>query len=147
MQMIARYTYKLQSECWYVFTAYDRINYSRHFSCNWATKKPLHLTQPAIYGEFIKGPFSVKRSRGNFNKLSPDQVIEQMINIEQKGSGGIIGIITLDGVLQRWMLSSHIIAGLMANFKESVNLASRKIFPRDLGKILIKNAAKVVQDC
>ena len=68
--MIARYTYKLQSECWYVFIAYDGINFSRHFSCNWATKKPLHLTQPAIYREFIKGPFSIKRSRGNFNKIA-----------------------------------------------------------------------------
>ena len=34
-----------------------------------------------------------------------------------------------------------------ANFKESVNLVSRKIIPRDLGKTLIENAAKVVQDC
>ena len=84
------------------FFAYDRVNYSRHFSCNWATQQQLHLTHPAIYHEFIKGHFSVKRARGNFNKLAPDQVIEQTINKEQKGSGGIIGISTSDGAVHRW---------------------------------------------
>ena len=58
------------------FFAYDRINYLRHFSYNWATQQQLHLTHPAIYHEFIKGHFSVKRAGGNFNKLAPDQVIE-----------------------------------------------------------------------
>ena len=113
------------------FFEYDRINYSRHFSYNWATQQKLHLTHPAIYHEFIKGYLSVKRARGNFNKLLHDQVIEQTINIEQKGSGGIIGISTLVGAVQRWILSSHIIAGLMTNLKESVSLATRKKFPKN----------------
>ena len=129
------------------FFAFDRINYSRHFSYNWETQQQLHLTHPTIYREFIIGHFSVKRDRGNFNKLPPDLVIEQMINEEQKVSGGIIGISTQDGVVQRWMLPSHIITGLMANIKESVNLATTKNAPKDLGKTRIKNDEKVVQHC
>ena len=79
--------------------AYDRVNYSQHFSNNRATQQQLHLTHPAIYHEFIKGHFSLKRARGNFNKLPSDQVIEQTINREQKGSKGIIGISSSDGVV------------------------------------------------
>ena len=73
--------------------------------------------------------------------------IEKTIKKEQKGSGGIIGISTSDGAVQRWILPSHIIARLMANFTESGNLATRKTFPNDLGKTRIKNDEKVVQHC
>ena len=145
--MIGPYIYKLQSVCWYGFFAYDQINYLRHYSYNWTTQQQLHLTHPAIYHKFIKGHFSVKRARGNFNKLPPDQVIEQTINNEQKGSGGIIKTSTFGGAVQRWILSSHIIAGRLTNFKESVNLATRKNVPKDLGKTRIKNDEKVVQHC
>ena len=124
--------------------AYDQINYSRHFSYHWATHQQLHLTHPAIYHEFIKCYFSVKRTRGNFNKLPPYKVIEQTINKEQKGSRGIIGISTSDGAVQRWILPTHIIAGLAANLKESINLAARKNAPNDLGKKRIENDEKVV---
>ena len=80
--------------------------------------------------------------------MPPDQVIEQTINREQKGFRGIFGISTTDEALQRWILSSHIIAGLMANFKESVNLpTTTKNVPKDLDKTWIKNDEKVVQHC
>ena len=126
--------------------AYDRINYSQHFSNNRATQQQLHLTHPAIYHEFIKGHFSLKRARGNFNKLPSDQVIEQTINREQKGSKGIIGISSSDGVVQRWILSRHIITGIMANWKESVSFARKNVL-KDLGKTRTKRDEKVVQHC
>ena len=45
-------------------------------------------------------------------------------------------------------VSSYIITGLMANFKEIVNLATRKNVPKYLGKTQIKNDEKVVvQHC
>ena len=34
------------------FHAYDRVNYSRHFTYCWATQKKLHDTHPEIYQEF-----------------------------------------------------------------------------------------------
>ena len=112
-------------------------------SYNWATQKSLHLTQPAVYREFINGPFSVKRSRGNFNKLLPDQVIEHMINKEQKGSGGIIGISTLDGVFQRWMLSSQIIAGLRPTSKKVSIFYREKLFLEIWAKHWLKMRQKL----
>ena len=39
------------------------------------------------------GNFSVKRTDGSFNKLPPDQVIEETINKKQKDAVEISGII------------------------------------------------------
>ena len=39
-------------------------------------------------------------SKDNFKKLPLDQVIEQAINKEKKGSGRKIGMSTLDGAVQ-----------------------------------------------
>ena len=58
-------------------------------------------THPKIYDQFMLGNFSAKKTDGSFNKLPPDQVIEQTIDKEQKGAGGIIGISTSDGAVQR----------------------------------------------
>ena len=92
------------------------------------------------------GNFSVKRTDGSFNKLPLDQVIEQTSK-EQKGAGGIIGISTSDGAVQRWVLSSHITAGLLSHFKHSLGLNQCESNPKDLGKKRIKDDEKVVQDC
>ena len=104
------------------FFAHDRPNYSRHF----ITQQKIKETHPKIYDQFMLGNFSVKRADGIFNKLPPDQVIEQTINKEQKGAGGIIDISTSDGAVQRWVLSSHITAGLLSNFKQSWIKSVRK---------------------
>ena len=51
--------------------------------------------------------------------LPPDQVIEQTINKDQKGPGGIIGISTSQGTMQRWVMSSHMTATLIADLRKS----------------------------
>ena len=61
-------------------------------------------------------------------------MIEQIINKEQKGARGIMGISTSDGAVQRWVLSSHITADLLANFKYSLGLNQFESKPKDLGK-------------
>ena len=62
------------------FHAYDRQNYARHFAYCWASRQQLPNTHPRLYTEFKQGNFSVRRSVGHFNKVPPDQVIEQTIN-------------------------------------------------------------------
>ena len=64
-----------------------------------ATQQNIKETHPKIYDQFMVGNFSVKRTDESFNKLPPDQVIEQTINKEQKGARGIIGISTSDGAV------------------------------------------------
>ena len=128
------------------FFAYDRPNYSRHFTYYWTTQQEIKDIHPKIYDQFMLGNFSVKRTDGSFNKLPPDQVIERTINKEQKGAGGIIGITTSDCAVQRWVLSSHIMATLLSNFKHSLELNQLESNQKDLGKKRIKDDEKVVQD-
>ena len=113
--------------------AYDRINYSRHFTYYWADQQKLQTNHPSIYHEFQQGNFSVKRCQGKFNMLPSDQVIEQTINRDQKGPGGIIGISTSTGSIQRWVLSSHNTATLAADFKRSLGLGILNTTTKDLG--------------
>ena len=62
------------------FFAYNRPNYLRHFTYYRVTQQKIKETHPKIYDQFTLGSFSLKRKDGSFNKLSPDQVIEQTIN-------------------------------------------------------------------
>ena len=114
------------------FHAYDRINYARHFTYCWASLNNLHESHPTIYEEFKSGNFTVKRSSGNFNMISPDQVIEHTVNREQKGAGGIIGSTTSAGCFQRWILSSHVTAAWCADFKVSIGFSKVKSGSKDL---------------
>ena len=77
---------------------------------------------PSIHQEFLQGNFSVRRTNGKFNMLPPDQVIEETINRDQNSPGGIIGFTTLQGSIQRWILSSHNTASLIADFRQSFGL-------------------------
>ena len=69
------------------FHSYDHYNYARHFSYYWASQQVLAEQHPDIFQQFKDGGFSIRRSNGKFNKVSPDQVIEQTINRDQKGPG------------------------------------------------------------
>ena len=53
--------------------------------------------------------------------LPPEQVIEQTVNKEEKGPGGIIGFSTTEGTKQRWVLTSHLVGHL-------IHQTSRKVF-------------------
>ena len=92
------------------FHACDRINYARHFTHCFASFQKLSETHPSTLDQFQRGNFAIKRTNGSFNMLPPDQVIKQTINKEQKGPGGIIGMTTSVGCIQRWVFSSHVIA-------------------------------------
>ena len=102
----------------------------------------LKETQPGMHEEFLKGHFATRRVDGSFNMLPPDQVIEQTINKEQKGAGG-----TSAGMVQRWILSSHITAALITNLRLSLGMVEVKSIPKDLGEKRIKHDEAAVQNC
>ena len=130
---------------WY--HAYDHTNYARHFTYCWATQQSLEERHPTIYQEFRNGNFSVKRTAGKFNMLPPDQVIEQTVNKEQKGPGGIIGFSTSLGTVQRWILTSHVIATISSRFKETLGLERPNVVPKDFGKKRILYDEASVSTC
>ena len=130
------------------FFAYDRPNYSRHLSYCWSSFLNLHNTYPKLHQEFKKGNFAIRRVHGKFNKLPPDQVIEQTINREQKGSGGIKGFSTTEGTVQHWILSSHAISAINADLRETYLTRSHdESKPKDLGKSRIAFDEEKVQKC
>ena len=117
------------------FHAYDRTDYSRHFTYYWASQKVLHETHPLMYDAFKSSAFSTRRTAGKFNMLPPDQVIEQTINKEQKGSGGLIGCSTNTGTVQIWVLSSHSVAEMSMDLMEATGQnENNRLEPKDLGK-------------
>ena len=112
--------------------AYDRINYARHFIYYWCSQQKIQNKFPAIYQQFQHGNFSTRCTKGKFNTLPPDQVIEQTITKDQKGPRGIIGISTTQGTMQQWVLSSHSTAALIADLRKSLNLGTSDSTAKDL---------------
>ena len=127
--------------------AYDRINYSRHFTYYWAGQQNISENFPSMYQEFKNGNFSTKRSPGKFNMLPPDQVIEQTINRDQKGSGGIKHISTFTGSVQRWILSSHNTATIVSDMRNSIDLDRLNIIPKDLNSKRMDFDETCVRSC
>ena len=114
---------------------------------DWATQQKLQSAHPDMYNEFLNGHFAVRRTAGTFNMLPSDQVIEQTINKEQKGAGGIIGISTSTGAVQRWVLLSHIIAGLLTSFRNSLCMSQSTSKPKDFGRSRMKIDESAVEKC
>ena len=68
----------------YWFHAYDNYNYAHHFSYYWASQQALEKNHPSIFKHFKEVGFSIRCTAGKFNKISPDQAIEQSINKDKK---------------------------------------------------------------
>ena len=129
------------------FHKYDHTNYARHFTYCWATQKSLQEQYPLIYDKFQKGNFTVKQSQGKFNCLSPDQVIKQAVNNEQKGPGYIIGFSTTSGTVQQWVTTSHDIATISSKFKKYIGFDELKSVPKDLSTKRIMADKESVSTC
>ncbi|GBM88638.1 hypothetical protein AVEN_223227-1 [Araneus ventricosus] len=64
----------------------------------------LRERHPAIYQEFLKGHFVMKKSERPFSAISDDQAHEQN-NKLTKSDGGAIGILDDKNALQKWMVA------------------------------------------
>ena len=129
------------------FHAYNRQNYARHFGYCSASRQQLPNTHPCPYTEFKQGNFSVQRSAGRFNKVPSDQVIEQTINKDQKGSGGIIGYCTSEGTVQRWIITSHVSTRLLGDMENSLGIRASVSLTKDLGKSRKEFDEKNTESC
>ena len=87
-----------------------------------------------MHSEFVWGNFSVRRSNGKFNKIPSDQCIEQTINREQKGHGGIKGYSTSVGTIQRWVLTSHVAAKCFSNLESMLTVKKTNISRKALAE-------------
>ena len=80
--------------------------------------KQLQQKQPDMYRHLENSGFVVRRSgRIRFNSVTTDQSLEQTINQEAKGKGGVVGFTLRKGALLRWLLTRHIVAECTVAFK------------------------------
>ena len=114
--------------------AYDRPNYARFLTYYRVTMQKLPETHPAIHEEFMAGNFSVRRQHGIFNKIPSDQAIEQTINRDQKCAGGIINFCTMEGTIQRWVLTSHIAAKCKSKMELFLGMTELHNITKDVSK-------------
>ena len=82
----------------------------------------VHSAESWIASAYLNKYFSTKRIIGRFNCLPSHQVIEQTVNKEQKGKGGIIGSCTSEDAIQMCILTSHILASLMTGLQKFISL-------------------------
>ena len=88
---------------------------------------PVHLRNlvslkechPTIHTEFVKGNFTVKKSKRGFSAIAIDQAHEQN-NASVKGDGGAVGLTENPAALHRWMVSGPEMARLIEEFACSV---------------------------
>ena len=116
------------------FYAYYRQSHAQHFAYCWASRQQLPNTHHRLYTEFKQRKLSARRSAGRFNKLPTDQVIEQTINKDQKGSGGIIVYSTSKGTAQRWIITCHVAARLLGDMENSLGITASVSLTKDPGK-------------
>ena len=102
------------------------------FNLNLCTQQNLEKALPNICKKFLAGNFSLRRKLGSFNKVPSDQVIEQTINKDQKGSGGTVSFSISESTVQRWIVSNHIISRILGDFQQSLDLLGEDNKCKDL---------------
>ncbi len=108
----------------YMF-ALDNVNYARYLPVYWAQMTALPNTHPEAYRHFADGEFAVQRSKnGGFSQVAVDQTIEQTLNRTMKTKGGIVGYSLKKGAVQRWLMTSHLRAGVTDRCKEMLGMVS-----------------------
>ena len=74
---------------------------------------------PNVYAEFVKGNFTVRKSKRAFSANAIDHAHEQN-NASVKGDGGAVGLTENPSALRRWMVSGPKMARLIGEFESSV---------------------------
>lgn len=87
------------------FFALDLFNYSRMLSLYIAEMKEVKRTNPAVWEQFQKGNWVVRKTQASFCALGADEALEQE-NRTLKVSGGIVGITQHPKALARYFLTS-----------------------------------------
>ena len=74
-----------------------------------------------MHRAFAEGQFSISRTGKTFSGMPADQVLEQTINKDSKGAGGLIGISRDENARTKWFLTSHVRAHLYGAQKRKCN--------------------------
>ena len=82
----------------------DHTNYARWLSVHVRDMIALSTQNPAVFCEFMKGNFTVRKTKHTFSSMAMDQAHEQM-NEKMKGTAGLIGLTENPDAMLRWITS------------------------------------------
>ena len=95
-----------------LFFALDATNYSRWLPIHIRDLKSLPST---ILSEFLKGNFTVTKTKRKFSSIAVDQSHE-MTNKQIKGNGGAIGLLTSREKLTQWLVVTPELSRIIHEF-------------------------------
>ena len=104
------------------FFTFDNYHYARWISVHLRDMMAMSHLHPDIHTEFVKGHFTVKKTRHAFSNLAIDQAHEQN-NAVVKDDAGAVGLTEGPAALQRWMVSEPEMARVINDFERSVDCA------------------------
>ena len=100
------------------FFALDHVHYSRWIPIHLRDMISLRERHCDVYEEFVKGKFTVKKTKHAFSAIAIDQAHEQN-NASVKGDGGAVGLTENASALHRWMVSGPEMARLIGEFEDA----------------------------
>ena len=81
--------------------------------------KQLESEQPQSYHFLSDGGFVVRHTEDHgFNAVSTDQALEQTVNRDAKSKGDVVGLTRLKNGLSRWLMTQHITAEYVHQYKK-----------------------------
>lgn len=115
-----------------------RTNYARYTPVYVSEMRQLETKQPVMHQFLSRGGFVVRRSdKTKFNSVPTDQALEQTINREAKGTGGVIGFTLRKSALLRWLLTRHVSGEYSEAFQELLENKSEGSLHKELGQARI----------
>ena len=111
------YSEALESGIKYFF-AHDLFNYARLIPVHIAQMNQLKNDEPEVWANLVAGEFVVNKSGIPFSSLFTDQALEQEIK-HLKRHGGIVGISQNEDALDRMMLATPHISGIVRSYLDS----------------------------
>ena len=95
------------------FFSLDAINYSRWVSVHIHDMK---MVEGPTLTEFLKGHFTIVKSKHKFSAIAIDQAHEQ-VNKILKGTGGVIGLFQSQAALTQWLILIPELSRILKEFK------------------------------
>ena len=100
------------------FFALDHTNYARWIPVHLRNMVTLMDVHRAVFSEFLKGNFVVKKTARKFSAIAIDHAHEQN-NASVKDDGGAVSLTENPAALRRWMMSGPEMARVIGEFEAS----------------------------
>lgn len=96
--------------------------YGVYLSLHLKEMRNLQEAAPDVLANFLRGEFTVRRTRGRHNGVSPDMILEQTYNAEVKQKQRLCGITLTPKAQTKWLYTKPITAAIAGKLKRMLKL-------------------------